>query len=150
MLAYLVPPFIVGLAALLAGWRRTSDELLPPAVAPNPLQFKPALQMAALFQAVMFGVEAIRSLFGHGALLVSGAVLGLTDVDALTISMCRIARDGVPAALAAEAIAIGVLANAGMKVFLAVVLGTAPFRRAAIIPLAAMAAAIVISLGIGR
>ena len=43
--------------------------------------------MAALFQLVLFAVGALGRAFGDSGLLVSGAVLGLTDVDALTISM---------------------------------------------------------------
>jgi len=81
-------------------------------------------------------------------LFVSGAVLGLTDVDALTISMTTTATAGSAPAVAARAIAIGILANCVMKMVLAVALGTARFRRLTGTLLAVMATAILAALGI--
>ncbi len=50
--------------------------------------------MALTFQLVLFGVAYAREAFGQAGLLASGAVLGLTDVDALTISMSKSALAG--------------------------------------------------------
>jgi uncharacterized membrane protein (DUF4010 family) len=58
----------------------------------------------------------------------SAAVLGLTDVDALTVSMARGVAQTVSASTAAAAIAVGVLSNTGMKLALALVLGSGRFR----------------------
>ena len=55
----------------------------------HPLQLRPALQMAALFQAVLLVVHFVRGWWGDSGVLVSAGVLGLTDVDALTVSMTR-------------------------------------------------------------
>jgi uncharacterized membrane protein (DUF4010 family) len=101
--------------------------------------------MAVTFQVVLFAVTWVRQMFGDLGLLVSGAVLGLTDVDALTISMARSAASGVAAHIAAQAIAIGILANCVLKLTLALTLGTSRFRRVSGITLAAMALAIVVS-----
>ena len=89
----------------------------------------PGWRWRALFQVVLFAVDAVRRLFGESGLLVSGAVLGLTDVDALTISMARTAGAGIAPHVAAQAIAIGILPNSGLKLGLALVYGTPPFRR---------------------
>ena len=67
----------------------------------------------------------------------AGAVLGLTDVDALTISMTTTARGRKRPAVAAEAIAIGILANCLMKLVLAVALGAPRFARTTATMLAA-------------
>ena len=85
--------------------------------------------MAATFQLVLLAVFVARRTFGAVGLLASGAVLGLTDVDALTISMAKSVSAGVAAHLAAQAIAIGVLANCAMKTGIAIVLGAPAFRR---------------------
>jgi uncharacterized membrane protein (DUF4010 family) len=98
------------------------------------------------FQLVLFAVDWIRHTFGDRGLLVSGAVLGLTDVDALTISMAKSASSGVAPGVAARAIAIGILANCILKLSLTLALGTSPFRRVSGVALAAMALAIVVSL----
>jgi uncharacterized membrane protein (DUF4010 family) len=103
--------------------------------------------MAVTFQVVLFAVEWIRRLFGNAGLLVSGAILGLTDVDALTISMTRSAAGGIAVGVAAQAIAIGILANCVLKLTLAASLGTPQFRRMTAVVLAAMAIAIAVSIG---
>ncbi len=104
LLPYLAAPFLFGLLAVLLWWRRGADAgegTAPPA---NPLQIGPALQMAAVFQVVLFAVAGMHRLFGASGLMASGAVLGLSDVDALTISMSRTADTGVAAGVAAKAI----------------------------------------------
>ena len=52
--------------------------------------------------------------------------------------------------LAAEAIAIGILANTVLKIGVAVVLGTPQFRRVTVACVGAMAIAIVVSIGVIR
>jgi hypothetical protein len=58
-------------------------------------------------------------------------VLGLTDVDALTLSMTRLGVSADAVALAARAIAVGILSNTAMKLALTLVLGSARFRLVA-------------------
>jgi uncharacterized membrane protein (DUF4010 family) len=70
-----------------------------------------ALQMAVLFQVVLFAIHAVRTHWGESGVLFSGAVLGFTDVDALTISMAKSAEGQIPIPVAAKAIAIGILSN---------------------------------------
>ena len=143
LLPYLAAPFVIGLA-MVALWLRTQDDSGPDGgEAANPLQVWPALQMAATFQVVLFAVALVRGWFGEGGLLATGAVLGLTDVDALTISMPRSASTGIPPDTAARAIAIGIVANSAMKVTIAGVLGDRGFAARTGGVLAAMAAALV-------
>ena len=147
LLPFLLAPFIIGAITSVPGWRNGADVDQPAQRPSNPLQIGPALEMAAVFQTVLFAVEGARHYFGNSGLLVSGAVLGLTDVDALTISMTKIAAAGSEPFIAARAIAIGILANCVLKTALAVALGTPRFRRMTGALLAAMAVAIVVALG---
>lgn len=150
LVPYLVAPVAAALLALIV-WFRTQPDITESAAMPaNPLQFGPALQMAATFQIVLFVVSLIRQSFGDVGLLVSGGILGLTDVDALTISMTRSASDGTSAAVAAQAIAIGILANSVMKTGLALALGTPRFRLVGGTALAGMAVALAVSVGVLR
>ena len=64
--------------------------------------------MAALFQVVLMVVHLANRMWGDSGVLTSAAVLGLTDVDALTMSMARGVRGTASLDLAARAIAIGV------------------------------------------
>jgi uncharacterized membrane protein (DUF4010 family) len=143
---YLLAPFAVGVLALVMWLRRAPDVTHLSDTPRNPLQIGSAVQMAVTFQVVLFAVGWVRRTFGDVGLLVSGAVLGLTDVDALTISMARSAASGVAAHIAAQAIAIGILANCVLKLTLALTFGTSRFRRVSGIALAAMALAIVASI----
>jgi uncharacterized membrane protein (DUF4010 family) len=102
--------------------------------------------MAVLFQVVLFGVAWIGDWWGNPGVVLSGIVLGLTDVDALTLSMARGAADGIPIDVAARAVTVGVLTNTVVKLGVAMVLGRAEFRWLAGPTLAAMAAALGISL----
>src|SRR5476649_2291948 len=111
LLPYLAAPFAIGAVALAAQWRTTAEPEHPPERPVNPLQIVPALQMAALFQLVLFGVTAAGRAFGDRGLLASGAVLGLTDVDALTISMTTTPILRTAPTVAAAAIAVGVMVN---------------------------------------
>jgi uncharacterized membrane protein (DUF4010 family) len=143
---YLVVPFLLGAAAIVFWWLRRDVIDQHPQPPSNPLQIVPALEMAVLFQLVLFLVHAARRYFGGTGLLATGAVLGLTDVDALTISMTKVAAAPGDEILAAQAIAVGILANTVLKTLLALGLGTAAFRRIAAGFVGAMAVALVASL----
>ena len=143
---YLVAPFAVSAIALLLAWRSLADKHSAPQTLRNPLQFRAAIEMAALFQAVLFGVHYVRMWIGESGLLASGFVLGLTDVDALTLSMTRSVSTGTTIDAACRAIVMGIVANSMMKALMAVVVGAGRFRWQAGAALAAMAAAGVMTL----
>jgi uncharacterized membrane protein (DUF4010 family) len=148
LLPYLVAPFTIGAIALLSWWRTRTDGHHPAERPSNPLQIGPALEMACAFQIVFFVVAATRHYFGDGGLRVSGAVLGLTDVDALTVSMTTASAAGARPAIAAQAIAIGILSNCLLKAGLAFTLGAPVFRRITATLLGAMAFALAIAVAI--
>lgn len=131
LLPYMIPPAIAA-ALLAAASAYGSREAAPTKVTQrNPLQLGDALRMAALFQIVLMAVNLVEQFWGTSGVYTSAAVLGLTDVDALTLSMTRdVARTASPA-IAATAIAIGVLTNTGMKLGLSLVLGSPRFKAVA-------------------
>ena len=103
--------------------------------------------MAVAFQLALLLFPAIQNTWGSAGVLSSAAVLGLTDVDALTYSMSRLGSAGaVP--LAARAIAVGILANTALKLILVVSLGSPAFRRAAAPGLLALGAALATGLAL--
>lgn len=150
LLPYLALPFVIGGTTLAVQWRKAAEPANPTERPVNPLQIVPALQMAALFQLVLFGVAAAGRAFGDRGLMVSGAVLGLTDVDALTISMTTTPMLRTTPTVAAAAIAVGVMVNCVLKATLAVVLGTPSFRRLTGVVLLTMAVAVLVALRFTR
>ena len=145
LLPYLVTPFLVGAIIVALSFRRGEEKVVVQSPS-NPLQIVSALQMAVLFQLVLFAVYAVRAYWGDVGLLWSGAVLGFTDVDALTISMAKSAEGQIHLAIAARAIAIGVLSNTVLKLLLGAALGGARFRRLSATWLTTIAIATVASL----
>lgn len=101
----------------------------------NPLALSTSIQMAVAFQLVLFIVAWVQDTVGDPGVLVSAALLGLTDVDALTLSMTRLAGDAAQTQVASLAIAIGVIANTALKLFLAILIGAPSFRSRAAIAL---------------
>jgi uncharacterized membrane protein (DUF4010 family) len=141
LLQYLAAPFLVAVAAVALSWQSLSDAHEPPRTEKNPLQFRAAIEMALLFQVVLFAVYYVRDVIGETGLMASGFVLGLTDMDALTLSMTRSVATGTTIEAAARAITIGVVANSIMKAGIAVAVGSPRFKWHAGAALTAMAAA---------
>jgi len=141
VLPYLVAPLAVGAVAVAIGLRRIGPQAESAGEAKNPLQLRAALEMAALFQVVLVLVHLVRERFGAGGLLVSGFVLGLADVDALTVSMAKTAASGAPIPDAAHAVVLGAIANTLFKLGIAAIVGAAAFRWRVAAALLAMAVA---------
>lgn len=138
---YLGPPFLAAVISLAIAWRTMRGARVTVPDQKNPLQFRAALEMAALFQVVLFAVYFIRLWLGEPGLLASGFVLGLTDVDALTLSMTRSTSTGTSIDVACRAILVGIIANSLMKAGIAVAIGRRQFAWQTAASLAAIAAA---------
>jgi uncharacterized membrane protein (DUF4010 family) len=122
-----VAPMLVGLTLFGRGIRDKGGASR--ATGPsNPLEILSALQMAALFQVVLFGVSLAETWFGSAGLYGSAAVLGLSDVDALTVSLAQRAAAGTPGSVAAAALTVGILANTLVKMTLAFTVGRGRYR----------------------
>lgn len=138
---YLAAPLLVAMMALAMSWRSLRDTHRSTALLKNPLQFRSAIEMALLFQVVLFAVFYVRARIGDAGVMMSGFVLGLTDVDALTLSMVRSVSGGTTIDAATRAIALGVIANALMKAAISVVIGDRRFKWQVGLSLSLMAAA---------
>jgi uncharacterized membrane protein (DUF4010 family) len=138
LLPLLAPPFVVGAAiTAVALWRERGGSASESDVGnQSPLRVWSAIRMALAFQAALTGIALVRATVGNPGILVSAALLGLTDMDALTLSMNRLGTSSDVVTLAAHAIAIGVIANSLLKLGVVVTLGTGEFRRWAALGLA--------------
>ena len=131
-----VPATLAGAAIALAIVRRAAATAAPDTASPrNPLAFWSAVQMAALVQAVLFVIEAVQAWYGRAGLVITGAALGLTDVDALTLSMARHAAEGGSVTVAAQALTAGIVSNTFLKLAVAAAIGRGRFRVMTVIGL---------------
>lgn len=145
---YLLLPCFAALIALALAWRSLRDTEGQAAPLRNPLQLRDALEMALLFQAVLYGVHYMKAWVGDMGMLASGFLLGLTDVDALTMSMTRSVGNDVTAELACRAIALGIAANSLMKAGIALALGSPRFKWQAGGTMLVMAATVAAALSL--
>jgi len=139
-------PFVIGavvtsLGVLLKSKADTSEN----SANGNPLQFWTSLQMAVVFQVVLYVVYGLRGLWGNSGLLISGAVVGFTDVDALAVSMAQGAH-GATMEVASSALVVGILSNTVLKLGVVLTLGQGRYRWIAAGGLALIAVALIVSL----
>ena len=168
LLPLLAPSFVVGLALLGVVMLREREtrpsdpsaveptdapDAIPAPPAPrasgmpqNPLALGSSIQMAVAFQVVLFLIAWIHATVGDPGVLASAAFLGLTDMDALTLSMSRLAATPAQTHIAALAIAIGIIANTVMKTAMILVIGAAGFRQRAAFALVMLGVAFALAL----
>jgi uncharacterized membrane protein (DUF4010 family) len=140
----LVPFVAMGLVAGACAWglmrQPQAQALAEDGVAlKNPFSLTEAAKFAAFFAVVLVVVKGVQLHFpGEGFYLVA-VLAGLTDVDAITLSMAEYAKTGDPA-IAIDSIVIAAAANTAVKTAMVASLGSAAMRR----PMLAAAAAVVL------
>ena len=149
LLPFLLPGFVAGAIIVAVALRRPAGAASPPDEERNPLRLGSAIQMALLFQVALTASTLAAQYWGGRGVISSAVVLGLTDMDALTVAMNHLASSPETVLLAAKAIAIGVLTNTVFKAAVATVIGTGRFRWLALAGFGVFAAAAVLGLWIG-
>ena len=107
----------------------------------NPFSLASAVKFAALFALVLLVVALVQEHFPTEGLYVVAALAGLTDVDAITLSMAQLAAQGGDAGTAVGAIVIASLSNTLVKTGLVVALATPALRWRIVSATAAILAA---------
>jgi uncharacterized membrane protein (DUF4010 family) len=94
----------------------------------TPFTLTQATKFGLLFAAILLVVKIVGDLDLAGGLYLVAAIAGLTDVDAITLSMAQYARGGATM-IATIAIVIATLANTAVKAGMAATIGSADYRR---------------------
>jgi uncharacterized membrane protein (DUF4010 family) len=96
----------------------------------NPFRIGPALKFGLLFVAVRLAARWATAEFGSTGAVVSSALGGTLDVDAVSFSVAGVARDGqLSAAAGVMAVLVAIAANGALKTALAFSSGGAAFGR---------------------
>ena len=91
----------------------------------NPFRLRPALLFGLIFAIVLLASEQVSIRYGARGIYVASFVSGLADVDAMTLSLSRLAQDGtVTTDVAATGIVLAAASNTIVKAGIAWVLGT--------------------------
>jgi len=104
----------------------------------NPFSLTSSVQFGALFAAVLLIVHFAQVYAPASGVYAVAALAGLTDVDAITLSMSEFARQEGNLSMAAGAIAIAAISNTLVKCGMVVFLGSAAMRRRVVIATAAL------------
>jgi uncharacterized membrane protein (DUF4010 family) len=94
----------------------------------TPFSLTQAVKFGLLYAVILLLVKIVGGLGRQEGLYVVAALAGLTDVDAITLSMSQYARGG-SVQVATIAIIIATLANTVVKAGMAVVIGSADYQR---------------------
>jgi uncharacterized membrane protein (DUF4010 family) len=115
--------------ALLAWRAGAQEETAPPLSLRNPVEFGAVLQFGALLAVIMALAKGAAAWAGSTGAYVLASLSGVVDVDAISLSMARLAPDQLSAASAVIAILIAVAVNSMAKVVLATSVGGWAFGR---------------------
>lgn len=133
----LVPTVALMLPAGLVGFwfHRRNGRTPVPVELPltNPFEIATALRFGALYGIVLALIQLAMMTFGTTGVYGVALLSGLVEVDAPTLSLLRLSRDGlIPAGVAVVGIVAAGLSNTLAKLGVVLVLGSRPLARAAI------------------
>lgn len=129
LLGYLVAPLLVMTLVLyfpaLLIWRtyRNGTRVEQPTLNNNPLDLKSALLLGALLTVILLLASVLQQWLGNAGIYVLAAVSGITDVDAITLSLARMSQSGLESRTVLIGIIIASSVNNLMKAGMAVSIG---------------------------
>jgi uncharacterized membrane protein (DUF4010 family) len=125
--AAMVPLGTMFVVLALLGWtnlRRRGNGPSSMSEQSNPTELKPALLFGALYAAVLLVVAAANQRFGQQGLFLAAAISGLTDMDAITLSVTQLVnREEIVADTGWRVILVAAMANLAFKAATVAVLG---------------------------
>lgn len=133
LLAFIWPMIAIltasGVAASLFLLMRKRSQASSDVDLKNPFELMSAVKFGLIFAVIIFVSKAAQEYLGSGGVFLAAGLAGLTDVDAITLSMANLAKDAVSEATASTAILIAVVVNTIVKASIAFSLGAASLRK---------------------
>lgn len=120
---------LAAIAGYLASWGHEDCPVGKPLVLRNPFELRVVLEFGALLALIMAAAKLLSGWAGSSGTVVLAGVSGFVDVDAISISLARLAPQGLAPDSAAWAILVAVLANSLAKVVLGIAVGGVKFGK---------------------
>lgn len=128
-----LPVVIFGLIGFGAGFYFTrkslGDEDFEERSIGNPINLKDAGIFGVIYVIILLAVGFAEAQFGNQGVLLAAGISGLTDVDAITISMAEYSKGSITNNTAATAILIAAFANTLIKYAFCLIFGNSNMRR---------------------
>lgn len=120
----------VGFALVSVYWTKAGEKDGSIAGFRNPFSFRSVIGFAVVLGVVMVLSQAASEGFGATGAILGAAIVGLADVDAVSISIARLSSGSLTEAAAATAILAAVASNTLSKVVIAAIIGRGSFAVA--------------------
>lgn len=133
----MIPPTLISLGVLfvittvggLTVLRERNRNQLEGAKVTNPFELRTALQFAVLFSVILLAAKAAQIYLGTGGLYLASALAGVTQLDAITLTLAHQVQSGLDVHIAARSLAIAAATNSLFKAGLAMTIGSRRFGR---------------------
>ncbi|MCP5180404.1 MAG: MgtC/SapB family protein [Pseudomonadales bacterium] len=133
LLALLVVPLMA--AAVIRSPRRQHEGADSSLELGNPLDLASAAMFAGFLTVLFVAVPWLETAFGHSGVLVMAAVSGLTDVDAISLTLARHSLTSLPPETAALGMVIAAAVNTIVKAGIAIGFSSGQLSRTTSLPL---------------
>lgn len=118
-----------GLYSFYLYWTQDLEKQEEPATFKNPFELGPAITFGLLYAVILVAANAAQNYFGDAGVYISSFASGLADVDAITLSMAELSREGgVAIPTAARAIVLAAAANTILKGGIVLAMGARGLR----------------------
>ena len=137
-----------GLLVSLWFYRRSKDSAKGDLELSNPVELWQTIKFAMLFAVVLLGSKAATTWLGARGAYAAAALAGMADVDAITLSIARLAHGSLPPRVAVLSIFLAAGSNTAVKAVLAAKLGGWAFGRRIASAFAVILAAGAVTVGL--
>ena len=127
---------LYGSALVIALRHRGDTSVEQPVLTQNPLELKSALFFGLLLLAILFLGSVLQQWLGKTGIYLLAASSGIADVDAITLSMARLTKDGLALPTAVTAIVLATVVNNLIKTGMAMFIGGWSLARSVLLPMA--------------
>jgi uncharacterized membrane protein (DUF4010 family) len=121
--------FLVSVVGAVIALRSSAGSEATESPISNPFELKTALQFALLFAVVLVLARAAQEYLGETGVYLASVLAGITQLDAITLSLASQVSSGLDTTIAARGLALAVAANSLFKAGLALTLGANAFGR---------------------
>ena len=95
----------------------------------KPLDLQGALIVGVIYRIILLVVSYANEQLGEKGLLISSAIAGLSDIDAITISVSKLAGRTLDLSIAANALLVATIANTVVKMGIGIWAGSKSLRK---------------------
>ncbi len=96
----------------------------------NPFEISSAIEFGLIYAMVVFGVKALKYYYGNKGIYIASLISGVIDVDAITLSLSSLFKEGnIALEIAVNGILIAVLSNTYFKYFYIGVFGDKKLKK---------------------